>query len=1431
MNRRFLLYISFGLVIGLLAGCGEKEDEDLLEARKAMDDANYTVAQTAVQTVLSGKPNHLEAQSLQVLLQLRATSGKGWKTKAIDWHNVIQNILGNLQPLKEEIEAAESLEDPDSDELDQLEWLVRSRNSIVGALANSLAEAVEQNAQLLQTLASLSDSVVITALLEAENCFHPKHRQASSTLIQQLGNEDLVYNLVVNEIQNPDPAIRKQAIKHLGDLKDPRLIRELESVLKKKDESPDVLYEAIVALEGLKSRQGIIPALKLATRTNVAQVRMLAAKLLGQLNAEDSIADLVRLLADANEFVKNSAMSALIQIGPSAIDPLIAVLDSGAKNVIPEEDDEPNFRNEYQYIANVYIDTDRLKNRRISTQAAAIQTLGALRAKKAVPRLINLFEDDDLHGEVASALTVMKEVAVPHLIQALHYPSFNINTAFQNDLNNGYISENLKRVLENNGVTVSENVSILVEEEDNKWLITDKAKHHNKRTYTVRKEGGNLNVSRDIIRIRTAEVMDMIGDLRTLYSLSESLKSDPRKEVKAAAAKVLGTTKTPGKNNIAVDALTDALDLDDTTATNAAIALGDINVKSERAISKLIALAMDKRGRETIRRAALAALSQLKAVEAVQPMMQLMFSDESSEIIRKEAVTVLGEIKAQETVPALSWVLSTRYEDVKDFQRHMKRQHKTLEALGAAVDDLGIQWTPEYPQPDYQKWGELKPIPGLVRSEAAISLGKIKGQFLFSSTQLAEYATDLNSGKIPENLRLELNNKEIPLSQNPTIIVDRAGEIWFVTDKENQQQYHFRKVGDNLNVYTQGGQVLDALFDALKDDERAAVRRSAALALGDINGESVISHLIDALKKDEQGIVRQEAAAALNKIKGEKVVGPLLTSLKRDKFEKTRKQAAITLRELKQELADGGLVDVVKKGLGPFEEKHEVQSVMNEVIASLIKDGNASTVNLLLDALKSVADDEEWIRWAVVHTIGAIRATSDKVTMTPALHQNMMAAIRQELGNQSYLIRKEAVAALGKLKDRSAVTDLITVLENTNESKSIRAAAAASLAMLLDERASAPLLAALDDENAEVRLQAVTALGVIKGANAVNKLVEILQNPLEDTSVRTACATALGLIGDNSSEAAILRMFRAETGTVYKSAITALGKLNSRQAVAELITILEDRSMESDTRIKAADALGAIGDSRAAESISRRLVDDTEYGVAITPDTFTHNPVFEAFAKAAKPFQLPPFVANKMIERIESSKPESWPIKVAAANALGKCKSPEAISKLRELLNDKKKEVRQSTALGIGEGNLRELQDEIVKIMNGETEADKDVRRGATQGVGEFADPATVPDLINVFNTETNHEEIRRDAAIALGKIGNDAAVSALIEKLKALPVNQATKNLRLDIIKGLAASKHKAAIPVLETALDDDNPEIHFWTADALYQITGEGRGYHRPG
>ena len=1383
MKQNLLLFISFALIISLLAGCGEKEDKDILEAREALASRDYS----AVQTALSRKSDHPEAQSLQHLLQLRTPSG--WKTEATTWETAIQKVLRGLQPLNTEIQALESHEDPDSDDLERLERLIRSRNSIMGFLAIALTEAAKRDVELPSNLVDQPESAVITALLEAEKCFNSVPRGAAAMLIHSFGNTSSVSNLLIQETRNTDAEIRRQAVRHLGDLKAPEFIPVFESILKNKDESPDVLYNVITALEQLKS-QPIRPALRLATRTNAARARMHAAKLLGQLKAEDSITDLLLLLADSDNYVKNSAINALIQIGEPSIKPLIEVIDSDTRNILPDEN--PEFKAEYGYIAHVYIDATRERNHRISTQAAVIQTLGGLKAKEAISRLIDLFEDDDLRDEAAAALTVMKGAAVPDLLRA-------------------------------------------------------------------------LQDARDDVRIHTAEVLNNIADARSIDALAEALNNDPAKEVKAAAAKALGTVKLPGKNNSAINPLVHALDLDDTIAANAATALGAIKISTPQGIEKLIAMALNKRGRETVRSAALSALTQLKPPKAVQPMMLLVFSDETSPVLRREAVTALGEIKAKESISVLLWVLSTRYEDVKDFQRHMKRRYNTLAGLRKAIEALGIQWTGEYPKPTYRTWAELKPMPSLVRSEAAISLGKIKGELLFTSAGLAKYAPDLNAGNMPPDLQQEFKNNEIPLSKDVKIMVDRLSEIWFVTDTDNKQKYHLRKVV-NLNVYAKGDEVLETLFRALKDDERAAVRRGAAIALQEIKGELVIPHLVRALKEDKQGVARQEAAVSLGKITGDNVVQPLLTALKKDKYETTRKQAAIALRDLKQQLADRGLVDVLEKGVGPFEEDHEAESIMTEVIASLNKDGNEATVGFLLDALKSTDQDEVWLRWALLHTIGVVKGTSDKVKMTAAQQQSMMQAIRNELENPNYLVRKEAVAALGKSKDREVFEVLIQVLQDTNEYKSIRATAAAGLGTLLDERVSAPLLAALDDENAEVRLQAATALGPLKAANTVDKLIELIENPLEDPSVQAACVTALGLIGDKRAEAVLLNVLKTETGDIpdgitlntedsetvsgppyipiyipiYGNAIMALGKLKSTAAVDELIKILEDQSLEMDHatdvtvklsfRIKAADALAEIEDARAAEALGRRLVDESEYVVTAKDDLNRKGAwAWEALVNAAKPFQLPAFAASGLIERINQSAPEDWPIKAAATIALGGCNTAEVVPKLRELLTDPKKEVRQAAALGAGKPWHSELRDDLVKIMKGETEADIDVRRGATQGVGGLAHPSTVPHLAEVFNNDINPEEIRRDAALALGKIGNDAAVSPLIEKLKALPSDQATKNFRLDIIKGLAEAKNQKAVSVLETAMDDQDTEIHFWAADALFQITGNEYGYHR--
>ena len=1279
MKQKLVLFIGFVLIISILTGCAEKEDKNILEARAAIAKADYAAAQGAIETA----PDLPETRSLRALLRLHSASG--WSTDMAAWHDTVQQVVEYLQPLNADIKTLETQEDPDSDDLDRLERLIRSRNSIAGLLATSLAAATEKDTNLPSELINQSDSAAIVGLLEAEKCFDAEARGAAMTLIKNLGNTPTVSNLLISATQHPDADIRKGAVRHLGDLSDPKLIPTFESILKNKNESPYVLYNVIVALERLRE-EPIVPALKLATQTNAGQVRMHAAKLIGQLKAEEALPSLIHLLADLDANVRTASINALTEIGNPSIESLIEVLDSGAQNVLPDENSDEflQLTSEYQYLANAYIDTTRRKNHRINTQAAAAQALGALKAKESISRLISLLDNDDLRGSAGAALQAMKGVAVPGLVNALKDP-------------------------------------------------------------------------RDNVRIRSAEVLAGIADLRSVDGLSEALMTDPRKDVRAASAKTLSVLKGRGTDNSARDALIQGLKLDDTTAANAATALGQIQISTDEAIQELITMAMDKRGRETVRSAALSALTRLAAVQAVQPMLLLMLSDETSPVLRKGAVAALGEIKSPDSVPALIWVLGTHYEDIKDFQRHLKREYNTLARLKEAIADLGVEWTGEYAPPDYRTWGELKPIPSLVRSEVALSLGKIKGDA-----------------------------------------------------------------------------VVQPLIDSLKGDERAAVRKSAAFALGEVKGEMVVDPLIQALRDDKQGIVRQEAAVALGKIKGDKVVNPLLTTLKKDKFEGARKQAAIALRELPAELADDGLVDVLKKGWGTFEEKQEVLSVQTEVIASLTKLGNETTAKSIINALRSVEDD--WTRWQLVFALGRLEENYD----------SPVDAMSAELEYPNYVIRKEAVLGLGLSKDRKSLEILTGILEDRNEYKSIRASAATALGTLLDERAAPSLLAALDDKHIEVRTQVVAALGAIREARAVDKLIEMFYAPLEDRVVKAACVTALGLIGGEKAETVLLDILETDTekGAIFTNAVTGLGVLKSTRAVPQLIEILEDQSLEMDVRTdalvklsartKAAIALANIKDQRAAEAFGRRLVDESEYGIAIV-DKFgkkipKHNWGWENFVIATKPFRLPAFIAPKMIQRIEDPL-EEWPVKAYAANALAKSDAPDLIPRLRELLADPVVQIRQFTALGIGEGKLSEFKDDLVKIMLGEVEVNADVRRGAIQGLGDLGDPSVVPALAETLNNDVNAIALRQDAALALGKIGDDAAVTALSTKLEALQASQSEKKLRVDILKALGEAKNQKAVPVLKAALEDADGDIHFWAADALYKITGDGHGYHRVG
>lgn len=227
------------------------------------------------------------------------------------------------------------------------------------------------------------------------------------------------------------------------------------------------------------------------------------------------------------------------------------------------------------------------------------------------------------------------------------------------------------------------------------------------------------------------------------------------------------------------------------------------------------------------------------------------------------------------------------------------------------------------------------------------------------------------------------------------------------------------------------------------------VRYEAAGALGDLRDASAVESLITALKNDELSGVRWKAAEALSKI-GAPAVDALIEAL-RHHDDDVRWKAAIALGEI----------------------------------------GDPRAVEPLVTLL---FDDDRFVKSHAALALGAIGEPAVK----PLIH-----ALRDGDGN----LRWGAAIALGKIRDPRAIEPLIRALADKYEN--VRAESASSLAAI-GKPALRPLLDFLKFADGPARFEVVTALGQLHDTDAIQPLIQILDNADEDE--RKEIADALDAI-------------------------------------------------------------------------------------------------------------------------------------------------------------------------------------------------------------------------------------------------------------------------------------------------------------------------------
>ena len=199
---------------------------------------------------------------------------------------------------------------------------------------------------------------------------------------------------------------------------------------------------------------------------------------------------------------------------------------------------------------------------------------------------------------------------------------------------------------------------------------------------------------------------------------------------------------------------------------------------------------------------------------------------------------------------------------------------------------------------------------------------------------------------------------------------------------------------------------------------------------------------------------------------------------------------------------------------------------------------------------------------------------------------------------------------------------------------------------------------------------------------------------------------------------------------------------------------------DAETRRDAVNRLRLMENAAAARVAATALGDQSEIVRAVACEAVAYTTDEEA-ARFLTPL-LQPTEKSEYVRR-------------EAAFALGEAVSKSAVPALMQVLQtDKKPSVRAATAISLGkiadERAIDALSQTLLLPDNKKNRrlVDEFVRRSAVRSLGEIRRKEAVPTLIAVLRDGSNADDVRREAAFALGLIADQSAVAVLQENINA---------------------------------------------------------------
>ena len=331
--------------------------------------------------------------------------------------------------------------------------------------------------------------------------------------------------------------------------------------------------------------------------------------------------------------------------------------------------------------------------------------------------------------------------------------------------------------------------------------------------------------------------------------------------------------------------------------------------------------------------------------------------------------------------------------------------------------------------------------------------------------------------------------------------------------------------------------VVESLIEMLEDSS-LRTRRGAAVALGWLKDKKAVEPLLNHLTRAEVNELNS-IIFALGELGDTRVVEPLLQMLHETKPRHVRTSSLRALSKLNDKRAIIPLIEIIINE----REARDFQSLTKEFLETLL---DYEGIKTLIQAFENPNENIKWFASKklsklseisfepLVHAIkegsGDVRKYSI-ITIAEMINSKNIDFLYQfiddaklryyvaivfgkrgdtqvkdilleGLNHHSEWIRKHSALALGVIRNKAALNELVSVLKDS--SREVRAAAAFALGELKDEKAIEPLIQTMHDEKSEdyytkgsiVRESIAEALGKI-GGRAAKQLLEIAEGDIE----------------------------------------------------------------------------------------------------------------------------------------------------------------------------------------------------------------------------------------------------------------------------------------------------------------------------------------------